>query len=97
MLLTEGTGTTTRGVAYEAVTFRSEPFPVVSPYNWNADKSNTRDQAEIADAGAHALAADVELRRAVVNRRDDRFQSEASHDDAIPDADIAECRWRIAD
>ncbi|PYS75685.1 MAG: hypothetical protein DMF66_18900, partial [Acidobacteria bacterium] len=44
VLLTEGTGTTTRGVAYEAVTFRSEPFPVVSPYNWNADKSNTRDQ-----------------------------------------------------
>src|SRR5947209_687298 len=44
VLLTEGTGTTTRGVAYEAVTFRSEPFPVVSPFNWNADKSNTRDQ-----------------------------------------------------
>lgn len=44
VLLTEGTGTTTRGVAYEAVTFRSEPFPVVSPYNWNADKSNARDQ-----------------------------------------------------
>jgi uncharacterized protein (DUF1800 family) len=44
VLLTEGTGTTTRGVAYEAVTFRSEPFHVVSPYNWNADKSNTRDQ-----------------------------------------------------
>jgi uncharacterized protein (DUF1800 family) len=43
-LLTEGTGTTTRGVAYEAVTFRSEPFPVTSPFNWNADKSNTRDQ-----------------------------------------------------
>src|SRR5215210_1840907 len=44
VLLTEGTGTTTRGVAYEAATFRSEPFPVVAPYNWNADKSNTRDQ-----------------------------------------------------
>src|SRR5438270_5158443 len=44
VLLTEGTGTTTRGVAYEAVTFRSEPFSVVSPFNWNADKSNTRDQ-----------------------------------------------------
>jgi uncharacterized protein (DUF1800 family) len=44
VLLTEGTGTTTRGVAYEAVTFRSEPFPTVSPYNWNADKSNARDQ-----------------------------------------------------
>ncbi|HWW74991.1 MAG TPA: hypothetical protein VNZ44_06340, partial [Pyrinomonadaceae bacterium] len=44
VLLTEGTGATTRGVAYEAVTFRSEPFPVVSPYNWNADKSSARDQ-----------------------------------------------------
>ncbi|HEX8499390.1 MAG TPA: DUF1800 domain-containing protein [Pyrinomonadaceae bacterium] len=44
VLLTEGTGATTRGVAYESVTFRSEPFPVVSPYNWNADKSNTRDR-----------------------------------------------------
>ena len=44
VLLTEGTGATTRGVAYEAVTFRSEPFPVVSPVNWNADKTNTRDQ-----------------------------------------------------
>ncbi len=44
VLLTEGTGTTTRGVAYEAITSRSEPFPVVSPVNWNADKSNTRDQ-----------------------------------------------------
>ena len=44
VLLTEGTGQTTRAVAYEAVTSRAEPFPVVSPVNWNADKSNTRDQ-----------------------------------------------------
>jgi uncharacterized protein (DUF1800 family) len=44
VLLTEGTGVTTRAVAYEAATFRSEPFPIVSPFNWNADKSNTRDQ-----------------------------------------------------
>jgi uncharacterized protein (DUF1800 family) len=44
VLLTEGTGATTRAVAYEAVTFRPEPFPAVSPFNWNADKSNTRDQ-----------------------------------------------------
>src|SRR5215204_859375 len=44
VLLTEGTGATTRGVAYEAITFRSEPFPVVSPVNWNADKTNTHDQ-----------------------------------------------------
>lgn len=44
VLLTEGTGTTTRAVAYDAVTFRSEPFAVQSPYNWNADKSDARDQ-----------------------------------------------------
>jgi uncharacterized protein (DUF1800 family) len=44
VLLTEGTGATTRAVAHEAVTFRPEPFPVVSPFNWNADKSNTHDQ-----------------------------------------------------
>src|ERR1043165_2698898 len=44
VLLTEGTGQTTRAVAYEAVTGRAEPFPVVSAVNWNADKSNTRDQ-----------------------------------------------------
>src|SRR3712207_1997877 len=44
VLLTEGTGTTTRAVAYEAVTRHPEPFPVISPYNWSSDKSNTRDQ-----------------------------------------------------
>src|SRR3712207_9385397 len=44
VLLTEGTGTTTRAVAYEAITFSSEPFAVRSPYNWNADKSNARDR-----------------------------------------------------
>jgi uncharacterized protein (DUF1800 family) len=71
VLLTEGTGTTTRGVAYEAVTARGEPFPVVSPYNWNADKSNTRDQQTrvmlfamnldlLAGEGANALTADAQ-------------------------------------
>ncbi|MFL6336848.1 MAG: DUF1800 family protein [Pyrinomonadaceae bacterium] len=71
VLLTEGTGQTTRGVAYEAVTFRSEPFPVVSPVNWNADKSNTRDQQTrvmlfamglplLAGEGAGALTADAQ-------------------------------------
>ncbi|HEV7891095.1 MAG TPA: DUF1800 domain-containing protein [Pyrinomonadaceae bacterium] len=44
VLLTEGTGTTTRAVAYEAITFSPEPFTVQSPYNWNADKSNARDR-----------------------------------------------------
>src|SRR2546423_6909685 len=71
LLLTEGTGTTTRGVAYEAVTFRSEPFPVVSPYNWNANKAVTTDQQTrvmvfamnlnlLAGEGANALTADAE-------------------------------------
>src|SRR5947209_13063223 len=71
VLLTEGTGTTTRGVAYEAVTFRSEPFTVVSPFNWNADKSNTRDQRTrlmlfamnlslLQGEGANALTADAQ-------------------------------------
>jgi uncharacterized protein (DUF1800 family) len=71
VLLTEGTGQTTRAVAYEAVTFRSEPFPVVSTVNWNADKANTRDQQTrimlfamglplLAGEGANALSADAQ-------------------------------------
>src|ERR671927_1747924 len=71
VLLTEGTGQTTRAVAYEAVTFRSEPFPVVSEVNWNADKSNTRDQQTrvtlfamnlqlLPGEGANALTADAQ-------------------------------------
>ncbi len=71
VLLTEGTGQTTRAVAYEAVTFRAEPFPVVSEVNWNADKSNTRDQQTrvmlfafnlplLAGEGANALTADAQ-------------------------------------
>lgn len=71
VLLTEGTGTTTRGVSYDAITFRSEPFPVVSPFNWNADKSNTADQRTrimvfamnlnlLAGEGTNALTADAQ-------------------------------------
>src|SRR5919205_2462515 len=71
VLLTEGTGTTTRAVAYDAITFRSEPFTVQSPYNWNADKSNTRDQQTrvilfamnlslLPGEGASALTADAQ-------------------------------------
>ena len=56
VLLTEGTGATTRGVAHEAVTLRSEPFPVVSPFNWNADKSNTRDRQTRVTLYAMSLA-----------------------------------------
>jgi hypothetical protein len=47
VLLTEGTGTTTRAVAYEAMTFASEPFTIVSPYNWNANKSNGDRQTRV--------------------------------------------------
>jgi uncharacterized protein (DUF1800 family) len=71
VLLTEGTGTTTRAVAYDAVTFRSEPFNVLSPYNWNADKTNVRDQQTrvmlfamnlslLPGEGASALTADAQ-------------------------------------
>src|SRR5829696_2545432 len=71
VLLTEGTGQTTRAVAYEAVTFRSEPFPVASAVNWNADQSNTRDQQTrvmlfafnlplLAGEGANALTAEAQ-------------------------------------
>src|SRR4051812_48934659 len=71
VLLTEGTGTTTRAVAHDAVTFRSEPFDVASPYNWNADKTNTRDQQTrvtlfamnlslLSGEGASALTADAQ-------------------------------------
>lgn len=71
VLLTEGTGTTTRAVAHDAITFRSEPFNVASPYNWNADKSNTRDQRTrvilfamnlslLPGEGASALTADAQ-------------------------------------
>ncbi|HEV7891093.1 MAG TPA: DUF1800 domain-containing protein [Pyrinomonadaceae bacterium] len=71
VLLTEGTGTTTRAVSYDAITFTSEPFNVTSPYNWNADKSNTRDQRTrvilfainlslLPGEGASALTADAQ-------------------------------------
>src|ERR1700749_2424307 len=71
VLLTEGTGTTTRAVAFDSVTFRSEPFNVTSPYNWNADKSDTRDQRTrvilfamnlslLTGEGASALTADAQ-------------------------------------
>lgn len=71
VLLTEGSGTTTRAVAFDSVTFRSEPFSVTSPYNWNADKSDTRDQRTrvilfamnlsfLTGEGASALTADAQ-------------------------------------
>ena len=41
------------------------------------------DQTQVAEAGAHPLAAHVEVRRAVVNRGDDRFEPEAADDHAV--------------
>ncbi len=37
ILLTEGTGATTRAVAFESVSRRSEPFAVTSPIAWSTD------------------------------------------------------------
>lgn len=38
VLLSEGTGTTTRAVAFDTVTQSSEPFPVNAPFDWAAVK-----------------------------------------------------------
>src|SRR3954469_14483239 len=47
------------------------------------------DHLQIADAGAHPLAADVEIGGAIVNRGDGRFEAEAADDDAGTDRDQA--------
>jgi uncharacterized protein (DUF1800 family) len=65
VLLTEGTGTTTRAVAYEAVTHAPEPFPVTTPLRWSADQ-RTRIMLFVMNLdllpgeGANALTADAE-------------------------------------
>ncbi len=64
VLLTEGTGQTTRAVAYESVTHAPEPFKVTSEFNWSAD---TRTRVVVfvmglelfAGEGANALTADA--------------------------------------
>ena len=64
-MLSEGTGTTTRAVAFDSVTFKREPFPVVSPLAWSAD-ARTRvtlfamNLNFFAGEGANALSADAE-------------------------------------
>lgn len=65
VLLTEGTGATTRGVAYESVSRRSEPFQVTSHVAWGAD-ARTRvmlfamNLHLLPGEGASALTADAE-------------------------------------
>ncbi|HZB44922.1 MAG TPA: DUF1800 family protein, partial [Pyrinomonadaceae bacterium] len=64
VLLTEGTGQTTRAVAYESVTHAPEPFKVTSEFNWSPD---TRTRVVVfvmglelfAGEGANALTADA--------------------------------------
>lgn len=70
VLLTEGTGTATRGVAFESVTFLAEPFKVTSRFDWTSEKQG-RDMrtrvtlfamnlALLPGEGANALTADAE-------------------------------------
>ena len=65
VLLTEGTGTTTRAVAYEAITRAAEPFAVTSPLPWGTD-ARTRlmlfamSLDLLPGEGANALTADAE-------------------------------------
>ena len=65
VLLTEGTGSTTRAVAYESVSRRSEPFSITSPIAWTSD-TRTRimlfamNLHLLAGEGVGALTADAE-------------------------------------
>lgn len=65
VLLTEGTGASTRAVAYEAVTRVAEPFSVSSPISWSAD-ARTRimlfatNLRLLPGEGANALTAEAE-------------------------------------
>lgn len=65
ILLTEGTGTTTRAVAYESVTHAPEPFKVTSAVNWSAD-ARTRVTVFVMNLdllpgeGANAVTADAQ-------------------------------------
>ncbi|HVF51675.1 MAG TPA: DUF1800 domain-containing protein [Pyrinomonadaceae bacterium] len=65
VLLSEGTGTTTRGVALESVTFKSEPFPLETAIAWHADRRTriilfAMNLDFLAGEGANALTADAE-------------------------------------
>ncbi|MCA1594712.1 MAG: DUF1800 domain-containing protein, partial [Acidobacteria bacterium] len=65
VLLSEGTGTTTRAVAFESVTHTSEPFAVNSVIPWNADRRTrvmlfAMNLGLLAGEGANAVTADAE-------------------------------------
>lgn len=69
VLLTEGTATTTRAVAYDSVTHGSEPFSVTSTFDWASNKPGDRrtrvtlfvmNLAFLPGEGANALTADAQ-------------------------------------
>jgi uncharacterized protein (DUF1800 family) len=65
VLLTDGSGTTTRGVAYDAVTHAPEPFTVTSDSAWSPGDTRTRIMVFVmnldlfAGEGVKALSADA--------------------------------------
>ncbi|MCA1632312.1 MAG: DUF1800 domain-containing protein [Acidobacteria bacterium] len=70
VLLSEGTGTTTRAVAFDAVTQSSEPFSVNSAFDWAAVKPGSDQRTRItlfamnlpflSGEGVNALTADAQ-------------------------------------
>jgi uncharacterized protein (DUF1800 family) len=70
VLLTEGTGTTTRAVAFDSVTFAPEPFAVTSVFDWTVERQGRDMRTRVtlfamnldllAGEGANALTADAE-------------------------------------
>jgi len=56
------------------------------------DAAALAHDAQIADAGAHPLAAHVEVDGAVVNRGHHAFETQSAHHDAV--ADAREVSWR---
>jgi hypothetical protein len=68
VLLTEGTGQTTRAVAYDSVTHAPEPFSVTSAFDWAMNKPGDRrtrvtlfvmNLALLPGEGSNALTADA--------------------------------------
>ena len=69
VLLSEGTGTTTRAVAFDTVTQSSEPFPVNAPFDWAAVKPGSDRRTRLtlfamnlgflSGEGVNALTADA--------------------------------------
>ncbi|MBA3243202.1 MAG: DUF1800 domain-containing protein [Acidobacteria bacterium] len=69
VLLSEGTGTTTRAVAFDTVTQSSEPFPVSAPFDWAVVKPGSDRLTRVtlfamnlnflSGEGVNALTADA--------------------------------------